>query len=277
VRASSTPAIVLRTRDYGESDKIVTLLTRDAGKLSGIAKGGKRSQRRFAGALGLFAHVTLDYRQRAGAELVFLERAVLLRPWRSIVDSLEGYAAASHIVELADKLTVEQEVGAELYALVLAALAHVDARPPGPSVLRLFELAALVACGVGPDFKRCAACRRPIGEERVRVLPASGGVVCSRCAAAEGAVLSLSPAGLRGLLLLAGDVTRGFPSGGRGSFRPELAFAGDAAREELPLGVGREVAAALGSLLAPHLRGRLRALELLGPILEGRFSARLED
>jgi DNA repair protein RecO (recombination protein O) len=49
VRLESTPAIVLRTREYGESDKIVTFLSRTAGKFSGIAKGAKRSQRRFPG------------------------------------------------------------------------------------------------------------------------------------------------------------------------------------------------------------------------------------
>ena len=51
MRPESTPAVILRTRDFGESDKIVTLLSARAGKFSGIAKGAKRSQRRFAGAL----------------------------------------------------------------------------------------------------------------------------------------------------------------------------------------------------------------------------------
>ena len=75
MRLESTPAIVLRTREYGESDKIVTVLSRAAGKFSGIAKGGKRSQRRFPGTLEIFSHVTLDYKRRPHSERAFLDRA----------------------------------------------------------------------------------------------------------------------------------------------------------------------------------------------------------
>ena len=111
VRLETTPAIVLRTREYGESDKIVTVLSQTSGKFSGIAKGAKRSQRRFPGTLEIFSHVTLDYRRRPHSELAFLDRAVLLQPWPRILSSLERFTAASHVVELADKMTVEAEVG----------------------------------------------------------------------------------------------------------------------------------------------------------------------
>jgi DNA repair protein RecO (recombination protein O) len=57
-----TPAIVLRGRPHGESDKIVTFLTKDWGKVTGIAKGAKRSQRRFVNVLEPFTHVQLRFR-----------------------------------------------------------------------------------------------------------------------------------------------------------------------------------------------------------------------
>ena len=71
----STPAIVIRARDYSESDRIVTLLTRDFGKLSGIAKGAKASRRRFERKLEPFSHVTLYFRRRPHGQLVFITRA----------------------------------------------------------------------------------------------------------------------------------------------------------------------------------------------------------
>ena len=71
----SSAAIVLRARDYSESDRIVTLLTRDFGKLSGIAKGAKASRRRFERKLEPFSHVMLYFRRRPNGQLVFITRA----------------------------------------------------------------------------------------------------------------------------------------------------------------------------------------------------------
>lgn len=272
MRLESTPAIVLRTREYGESDKIVTVLSRAAGKFSGIAKGAKRSQRRFPGTLEIFSHVTLDYRRRPHAELAFLERAVLLQPWARLVDSLERFTAASHVVELADKMTVESEVGDDLYALVAATLARINVAEPGPATLRLFELGALVACGYRPELVSCRGCRRPLEAERgpVRLVGSLGGLLCSACRVREEGGMLLSSAGLAGLGLLQRAVGRGFPANGNGARAALDLFAEeDAMAARLAPRVAREVAAALDLLLTPHLRGRLRSLELLGPILGG--------
>jgi DNA repair protein RecO (recombination protein O) len=263
----STPAIILRAVDYGESDRIVTFLTRDAGKLSGIAKGAKRSQRRFGGALGLFAHVTLQYRHRPGAELAFLERTLLIRPWRSLLDSLERYAAAIHVVELADKMTLEHEVGDDLYQVVLAALARLDAAEPSPLTLRLFELAALAACGYRAELEACVACRRPFGRDgaAARIAPTAGGATCGRCADPDGASTALSLAALDCLVRMQRAVGAGAAPAG---CAPEQLYdveATIARNGERP--VANEIAAALAALLAPHLRGRLRGAELMRPIL----------
>ena len=97
MRLESTPAVVLRTREYGESDKIVTVLSRAAGKFSGIAKGAKRSQRRFPGTLEIFSHVTLDYKRRPHSELAFLDRAPLRQPIPRPPSSHRRYIAASPV------------------------------------------------------------------------------------------------------------------------------------------------------------------------------------
>ena len=262
----STPAIVLRAVDYGESDRIVTFLTRDVGKLSGIAKGAKRSQRRFGGALGLFAHVTLQYRQRPGAELAFLERTLLIRPWRSLLDSLERYAAATHVVEVADKMTLEHEVGDDLYRVVLATLARLDATEPGPMTLRLFELAALAACGYRAELESCVVCRRTLGADGLpaRIAPTAGGATCGRCVQPSAAPAALS-AGTLGCLA---RMQRAIRLGATSDEEHDELFADESALAALgePIAM-RELAGALAALLAPHLRGRLRAAELLRPIL----------
>lgn len=274
VRPESTPAIVLRTREFGESDKIVTVLSRAAGKFSGIAKGAKRSQRRFPGTLEVFSHVLLDYRRRPHAELAFLERATLLHPWPRLLDSLERFTAASHVVELADKMTVESEIGDDLYGVVATTLARLHAEEPGPATLRLFELAALNASGYRPELVVCRGCRRPLAADRgpVRLVGSLGGLLCSLCRSQEEGGMLISSAALDCLAMLQEAVGRGLVARGNGSgpvfdaYGDELAITG-----RLSPRLAREVATALDLLLTPHLRGRLRSLELLGPALRPGF------
>src|SRR5216684_9294650 len=102
--SQASEAIILRTRAYGESDKIVTFLSADAGKLVGIAKGAKNSRRRFANCLDPFTRVRAHFRVRAGAALVFLESCDLLRPPDGLAEPAK-FAYASYLVELVDQLT----------------------------------------------------------------------------------------------------------------------------------------------------------------------------
>ena len=105
----SSAAIVLRTRDYSESDRIVTLMTCEAGKLGGIAKGAKQSRRRFERKLEVFSHVMLYFRRRPHGELVFITRAEAgdLEPF-DLTDDLGKIALGSYMVELADALSREE-------------------------------------------------------------------------------------------------------------------------------------------------------------------------
>jgi len=264
VRALSTPAVVLRTREFGESDKVVTVLSRALGKFTGIAKGAKRSRRRFAGSLEIFSHVMLDYRLKSHADMAFLERAVLIRPWHHILGSVERYAAASHVIELADKMTAEREVGDELYALVVAALARLDQRPASATTLRILELAAMTACGYRPELERCARCRRPLPSAGdVRVLQSGAGLACASCGERE----KFGPTITAGAAAALGRLAQAVESSRRGELAgdPAAAFADDERLEaETGARLAREIRLATTTLLAPHLRSRLRVLELMG-------------
>lgn len=275
MRLESTPAIVLRTREYGESDKIVTVLSRAAGKFSGIAKGAKRSQRRFPGTLEVFSHVTLDYKRRPHSELAFLDRAVLLQPWPRLLNTLERYTAASHVVELADKMTVESEVGDDLYGIVRSTLTRLNAAEPGAATLRLFELAALHASGYRPELIVCRGCTRSLASDRgpVRLVGGLGGVLCSQCRAREEGGMLLSNEGLECLGHLQAAVAHaGFTNGDGDADVLDSWVVEEAVEGRLGARVAREVALAIDMLLAPHLRGRLRSLELLGPVLNDRVN-----
>jgi len=189
----STPAIVLRARDYAESDRIVTLLTLDFGKLSGIAKGAKASRRRFERKLEPFSCVTLFFRRRPHGQLVFITRAEpgqIAHPL--IEDDLGKIALGSYMLELADALTTEEAEATSAYHVLADALAALALRPASAALRHSYELKLLRAAGYGLQFERCRLCATDVASDAAALyfVIARGGVVCMRCRpeAPEGAV-----------------------------------------------------------------------------------------
>ena len=189
----STAAIVLRARDYSESDRIVTLLTLEFGKLSGIAKGAKASRRRFERKLEPFSHVNLFFRRRPQGQLVFITRAEPgdIRP-PVIEDDLAKIALGSYMLELADALTSEEAEAADAYQVLVRALQTLGDGAVTLAMRQSLELNLLRAAGFGLDFARCRICAaaEAAAGSAVYFVVARGGIVCARCRpqAPEGAV-----------------------------------------------------------------------------------------
>ncbi|HEX3409356.1 MAG TPA: DNA repair protein RecO [Candidatus Binataceae bacterium] len=189
----STAAIVLRARDYSESDRIVTLLTREFGKLSGIAKGAKASRRRFERKLEPFSHVNLFFRRRPHGQLVFITRA---EPGDSmpppLEDDLAKIALGSYMLELADALTSEEAEATAAYRVLGQALETLGGGVVTLALRQSFELNLLRATGFGLEFGRCRICggAATAAGDAVYFVVARGGIVCARCRpqAPEGAV-----------------------------------------------------------------------------------------
>jgi DNA repair protein RecO (recombination protein O) len=153
-----TPAVVVRTRAFGESDKIVTFLTRDLGKIAGIAKGARRSKRRFVNA------------------------CVLRDAPISLARDLVKFAYASYVLELTDRMVREREAGPDTYELVRDAIALLEHGDAEPGVLRAFELHLLRLTGYEPELDRCRRCATAVATgTTMYVHPARGGVLCVRC------------------------------------------------------------------------------------------------
>jgi DNA repair protein RecO (recombination protein O) len=160
-----SPAIVLFTRTYGESDKIVTFMSRDWGKMQGIAKGAKRSTRRFVNVLEPFTHVRLRFRPGKSSDLVFVVACELLDAPRSLAQDLDKFAAANYLIELADKLVVGREAGEEVYMLLRDGLFNLDLAPSLPSLLLTgYELHLLIRVGYAPHLSCCQGCSLQLQE-----------------------------------------------------------------------------------------------------------------
>jgi DNA repair protein RecO (recombination protein O) len=204
LRDQSTLALVLRARPYGESDRIVTFITEEHGKLTGIAKGAKNSRRRFAGTLEPFVRVRTVFRQRPTSDLVFLVRCEFLGALRSFTRDLDRFAAGSYVLELTDRMVFGRESGRDVYRLVDEALALLDGGIACEPLLRAFELHLLAASGYAPALDRCRNCgAEAAGGALFYLAVERGGLVCRRCVRAGEPVRPVAAATARELGRLA--------------------------------------------------------------------------
>jgi catechol 2,3-dioxygenase-like lactoylglutathione lyase family enzyme len=154
----TTPAIVLRVVNYGEADRIVTLFGRDTGRLSALARGARKSQRRFAGGLGLCALGTAAVRERAGAELGTLERFDATESYPALGSDVARMAHAAYAAELVGKLCAPHQVEVAVFDWLVAFLRLLDADGASAERLRVFEIGLLSGLGFGPVLDTCATC-----------------------------------------------------------------------------------------------------------------------
>ncbi len=200
-----TEAIVLRATDFGESDRIVHLFTRDFGRLRGVAKGAKRSLKRFVGSLEPLARVDLRFFERKTADLVRIEASTLRAQFPGIRASLEKYGEACLIVELVTLATGEREVHRPLFDTLARGLALIDGledwAAKGEGVGRLLETRVLSLVGFEPEVTACVRCRKPLDRiARAAFCVPRGGLLCETCARGQ---QDLIPIGLATLRLLA--------------------------------------------------------------------------
>jgi DNA repair protein RecO (recombination protein O) len=193
-----SPAVVVRTLDYGEADRIVTFVTPDVGRLTGIAKGARKSRRRFGAALELFTFVQLTYFEKPTFELVRLESADIVAAFPDLRRDLAKIAHAAYLVELAGRAVQPREPAFRLFRLLVETLGALDREPADDTRLRAFELRLLALLGYHPELRRCARCRRPRpADGRFRVSLQAGGLLCRTCSGDshwDGAALAADPA-----------------------------------------------------------------------------------
>ena len=248
--SQATIAIVLRSRPYGESDKIVTFLTEDVGKLTGIAKGAKNSRRRFPNCLDPLTRVRLHYRTRLGASLAFLESCDLLQGAQDLADPTK-FAYGSYLLELIEQLTVEGQPVRDLFQLLRDGLDTLRSGAATASFLRGFELRVLHCSGYDPQLGSCDQCHRDVRTAaRAFLDPSRGGVVCERCRTAGQSVVPVAATTLTALCGL------------------KATSLAEARAQRLSAAAALEAAQILGHLLAPHLPRPLRSVKLIAALLE---------
>jgi DNA repair protein RecO (recombination protein O) len=186
VPLKESEAFVLRSGPLGESDRIVTFLTRAAGKIRGVAKGARRSRRRFGANLEPLSLVRLQYFEREGSDLARIETAELLESFFRLQEDPERAAALACVAEVADAFAREEQADEPFFRLVHAVLRAVRAGLAVDPALRYFEIWTLRLHGVLPDLERCGRCAQPLPERGSFYDRREGQAVCGRCDVARG-------------------------------------------------------------------------------------------
>jgi DNA repair protein RecO (recombination protein O) len=180
-QAEQATALVLRAVDYGESDRVVTLLTREYGAVSAMARAARKSKRRFAGALEGFAVIAVELTTGRGA-LSRLESARVTRVFPKLLLNLSGLDAAGALLRLARELLPERAPEPDVFDTLLEALALLDAGSPARPLRVCCEARILALTGYAPMLWSCVSCGREPPPTRTALFDAvRGGIVCRAC------------------------------------------------------------------------------------------------
>ncbi len=186
-------ALVLRVIDFSETSAIVTLLTREFGKVRALAKGAWRPKGPFESALDLLALCRIVFLRKSSDALDLLTEAKLERRFRPPRGSLSNLYAAYYVAELLNELTDDYDPHPELFDAAVSTLEALRQEGAVAGVLVRFELTALRVLGHLPALERCAECGAPVeATGRVPFGRLAGGVLCGTCRRGQKQIISIS-------------------------------------------------------------------------------------
>lgn len=178
-RSLRAEAVVLRHSDWGEADRILTLYTRQMGKIKGIAKGARKMRSRKAGHIEPFTHVNLQLAR--GRDLFIVTQAEAIDPYLRLRDDLVRVGYASYIVELLDRFTYEEDENPSLFRLLADTLSRLNLESDPTLAIRYYEIRLLDLLGYRPQLFKCANCEAEIQPEDQYFSASQGGVLCPKC------------------------------------------------------------------------------------------------
>ncbi len=190
----TTEAVVLNSFNFAESDAIIAFCTLDYGKLRAVAKGLRRSRKRFVGKLDPPALIRLMFFHNGRAELQRVEDAVLIDGLVNLKSDITRLAHASYLLELSSEFTREGQDTSGIYGLLSAFLKMMDSGIEPVSLCRFFDIKLLSALGYLPHLGSCVSCGK--GLEGASTGPffssSKGGMLCKGCSKALSGLVPVS-------------------------------------------------------------------------------------
>lgn len=200
LHVSRAEAVILRRSDFGEADRLVTLYTRELGKLRAIAKGVRRPTSRLGGHLELFTHSRVMLAH--GRDLAIITQAETIDSFIGLRDDLLRAALACYAAELLDRLVTDHDPDPLAHDLLVSALDRI-ARDRKPELaVRYYQIQLLGHLGYRPQLHRCVHCRRLLEPTGNFFSVGAGGVVCLDCGQNDPAARGLTTNAFKVLRLL---------------------------------------------------------------------------
>jgi DNA repair protein RecO (recombination protein O) len=178
VQRFHTEAVAYASRDLGEADRIIDFLTRDHGRLSAVARGARRSRKRFGGRLEKFVCVELHALERTAGSLARIEDVRVKEYFPGLSDELDRFSMAEAWLELAGRFAVPGEEGTAGFDELLAVWRVIQQGEMTVGGFYLGLLYSLVGHGVMAPINCCAGCGEP---GALRYVGESGGMLCAAC------------------------------------------------------------------------------------------------
>ncbi|MDH5506459.1 MAG: DNA repair protein RecO, partial [Anaerolineae bacterium] len=152
-RSFRVEAIVLKHNDYGEADRMLSLYTRQRGKLRAIAKGARKMRSRKAGHVEPFTRVSLQL--AAGRSLYIVSQAETVDAYLPLREDLVRVGYASYVVELLDKFTYDEEENSAVFRLLADTLGRLSKADEAELAVRYYEMQLLDLLGFRPELQAC--------------------------------------------------------------------------------------------------------------------------
>ncbi len=188
---NATDAFVLRTYKLAEADKIAVLLTRQTGLLRGVARGARKMKSRFGASLELFTHISLDYHEQEGRELVSLRQAEIIHSYFHLTCDADTVATLDYLSGLLIEFAPPHQPDEKLFRMVKVCLDTIEATPTQLLNLTLyFEIWLLKLSGFLPDVRVCVLCRQVLGEPAF--FGTDNALQCGNCTQGIGLRLSMA-------------------------------------------------------------------------------------
>lgn len=195
-----TEGIVLRSRDYGEGNSIITIFSRDYGKISVMARGAKKPKSRLSSVSQPFTHAHYLFFQTHSSSMGTLSQGEIIQSFKLLRTDLTKTAYAAYFTELFDKIVDENDRSPVLFPLLLHSLQYLDQGKDVEILARLFEMKMLMLGGYRPQVDQCLSCKKEEGYYFFSV--AEGGLLCEDCYAKDSQAIPMQPATLKIIRLL---------------------------------------------------------------------------
>ena len=194
-RSIRVEGIILRHSDFGEADRMLTIYTRDLGKVTAMAKGVRKARSRKAVHVEPFTRSSLQLAR--GRDLLILTQAEALDVYFPLREDLLLLGFAAYAIELLDRFTYDEEENRALYDLAARTLKRLERGDDPPLVTRYYELRLLDYVGFRPQLFLCARCEAEIQPQDQYFSAPRGGALCPRCGQPDPQARPLSMAALK--------------------------------------------------------------------------------